>query len=158
MYPTEMTREQRLFLVNMNNRLSDIEKQLKKEALEIITTMNKRLNGDAAWINDYGMECTVVFYLNENDPAYSDEEDNILAEFIEGLDLLRYADHPLLVSEVNWNDCGIPDLDNPDQLEHHCWFYHQLYDHAKISWDDMLRIDDICVYIDLALQHHLKLS
>lgn len=154
----EMTREQRLFLVNLNNRLSQIEQQLKKEALAIIATMDKRIEDDKDWINDYEIECTVEFYLNENDPAYSDEEDNLLAEFTEGVGLLRYADHSLLASENNWNDCSIPDMDHPEQNEHHCWFYHQLYDHSKISWDDMLRIGDIWVDINLMLQHHLKLS
>ena len=125
-----MTREQRLFLVNLNNRLSEIEKQLKKETFEIITSINKRLEDDADWINDYEIECTVEFYLNEDDPAYSDDEDNILAEFTESTSLLRYADHSLLASTENWNDCSIPDLDNPDQNEHHGWFYHQLYDHT----------------------------
>ncbi len=158
MYPTEMTREQRLFLVNLNNRLSEIEKQLKKETLEIITMMNKRLEDEADWINDYEIECTVEFYLNEDDPAYSDEEDNILAEFTEGISLLRYADHSLLASSENWNDMSLPDLDNPDQNEHHDWFYHQLYDHTKITWEDMLRIGDIWVDINITLQHHLKLS
>jgi hypothetical protein len=158
MYPTEMNREQRLFLVNLNNRLSEIEKQLKKEALEIIKTMNKRLEDDADWINDYGIKCTVEFYLNENDPEYSDEEDNLQAEFDECVGLLRYADHSLLASDKNWNDTSIADMDNPDQLEHHGWFYHQLYDHAKLSWDNMLRIGDIWVDIKITLQHHLKLS
>jgi hypothetical protein len=157
MYPTEMTREQRLFLVNLNNHLSEIEKQLKKESLEIITMMNKRLEDYADWINDYEIECIVEFYLNEDDPAYSDEEDNILAEFTEGISLLRYADHSLLASSENWNDLSLPDLDNPDQREHHGWFYHQLYDHTKISWEDMLRIGDIWVDINITLQHHLKL-
>ena len=32
MHPAEMNREQRLFLTAMNNRLSGIEKQLRKEA------------------------------------------------------------------------------------------------------------------------------
>ena len=158
MYPTDMTREQRLFLVNLNNRLSEIEKQLKKETLEIITMMNKRLEDDADWINDYEIECTVEFYLNEDDPAYSDDEDNILAEFTEGISLLRYADHSLLASSENWNDLSLPDLDNPEQREHHGWFYHQLYDHTKITWEDMLRIGDIWVDINITLQHHLKLS
>ena len=157
MHPTEMNREQRLFLVNLNNRLSEIEQQLKKEALEVIDTMDKRLEDGSDWIDDYEIECTVEFYLNENDPAYSDDEDNLQAEFTEGVGLLRYADHSLLASDENWNDRSIPDLDNPEQREHHGWFYHQLYDHAKLSWDDMLRIGDIWVNIHLTLQHHLKL-
>jgi len=158
MYPKEMTREQRLFLINLNHRLSDIEQQLKKEAKAIIKVMDLRLKNDSDWINDYEIDCTVEFYLNEDDLAYSDEDDNLLAEFTEGVALLRYADHSLLASDKNWNDQSIPDMDTPDQKEHHCWFYHQLYDHAQLSWEDMLRIGDIWVDINLMLQHHLKLS
>ena len=158
MHPKDMTREQRLFLVNLNNRLYEIEKQLKKETLEIIDKMNKRVNDNTDWINDYEIECTVEFYLREDDPAYSDEEDNILAEFEEGIGLLRYTTCSLLAMNENWNDRSIPDMDNPEKLEHHCWFYHQLYDHTDISWDDMLRIGDIWVDINVILQHHLKLS
>ena len=158
MHPTEMTREQRLFLINLNNKLSEIEHQLKKEVLEIIKTMDNRLSDDADWINDYEIECTVEFYLNADDPAYSDEEDNLLAEFTEGVALLRYADHSLLASDENWNDQSIPDIDNPEEREHHCWFYHQLYDHARCSWENMLRVGDIWVDLNLTLQHHLKLS
>jgi hypothetical protein len=158
MHPTEMTREQRRFLINLNNRLSDIEKQLKKEVLQIIKTMDKRIKDESDWINYYEIGCTIRFLLNEDDPAYSDDEDNILAEFWEGVALLRYTERSLLASEYNWNDCNIPDIDNLDQIEYHCWFYHQLYDHAKISWDDMLRIGEIWVDLNLTLQHHMELS
>jgi hypothetical protein len=153
-----MTREQRLFLANLNQRLSEIEKQLKKEALKIIETMDKRVNDENDWISDYEMDCTVEFYLRDDDPEYSEDEDNVLAEFKEdGLNLLKYSETSLVASEANWNDQSIPDLDHPDQMEHHGWFYHQLYDHTHISWDDMLRIGDIWVDINVTLQHHLKL-
>ena len=56
MHPTEMTREQRLFLINLNNRLSEIEKQLKKETLDLIKTMDKRLSDCADWIKDYNKD------------------------------------------------------------------------------------------------------
>jgi hypothetical protein len=154
---TEMTREQRLFLVNLNNRLFEIEQHLKKEALAIIDTMEKRIEEGTDWINYYVVKCKVGFYLNENDPAYSDKECNLQAELIEGVGLRMYKNHSFLASADNWNDRGIPDIDDPDKDEHHCWFYHQLYDHAKLSWENILRIGDIWVDINLILQHHLKL-
>jgi hypothetical protein len=43
MHPTEMTREQRLFLIKMNNRLTEIGKLVKKEGLEIIDMMDINL-------------------------------------------------------------------------------------------------------------------
>jgi len=149
MYPTEMTREQRLVLIHLNNRLFEIEKQLKNEAMEIINKMDYRVEDEADWINDYEIECSVEFYQKEDD-------DDLLAEFSEGLSLLKPPNLSLLASEDNWNDQQIPDMDHPDQDEHHCWFYHQLYDHTKIEWEDILRIGDIWVDIQLVLQHHLK--
>ena len=43
MHPTEMTREQRLFLVGLNNRLTEIGKLVKKEGPEIIDMMSINL-------------------------------------------------------------------------------------------------------------------
>ena len=155
MHPLKMNREQRMFLVNLNNRLSEIEQQIKKETLTIFAMMDKRIADNADWINGYDIRCTVAFYLNENDPAYSNDKDNILAEFAAGVGL---ADDEYQSLENNWNHLNIPDLDNPNQLERHSWFYHHLYHHTKISWKNILRIGDILVDIDLTLQHHLKLS
>ena len=157
MYPTEMTREQRLFLVNLNNRLSEIEKQLKKEALEIIDTLDKRIHDQLDWINYYEIEAIVEFFLKRDDPQFSEYYDNTLAEFNERLSFLKYADASNLASEENWNNLSLPDIDHPDQQEHHCLFYNKLYDHARLSWDNMLRIGDIWVDINITLLHHLKL-
>jgi hypothetical protein len=154
MYPTEMTREQRLCLVNLNNRLPEIHKQLGKEVLEIINAMDKRINDANDWVHDFNINSTVRFYLKHDDPAYSAGDGQVLAELTIGISFLINPDGSLLASPDNWNDCGIPDMENPDQLEHHCWFYHQLYDHTKLSWDHMLRIGDIGMDINLTLQHH----
>ena len=156
MYPTEMTREQRLFLVNLNKRLSETEKKLKKEALEIIDTLNKRANDDTDWIHDFDLECTLEFYMREDDPDYSRGKDHILAKFTIGICLMVDSDRYLPGSDKNWNSVSIPDMDNPDQLEYHGCLYHQLYDHTQISWRDMLRIGSAWVHINITLHHHLR--
>ncbi len=158
MHPVEMNREQRLFLTAMNNRLSGIEKQLKKEALEIITSLNKRTGNKNDWISAYDIGCTMKFLLRKDDPAYAKRKDNILASFDETLGILRYSDKSLLASEENWNNIALMESDCPEKPEHHCWFYHQLYDHTGISWEDILRIGDIRVNIHISLQHDLKLT
>jgi len=158
MYPTEMDREQRLFLVDLNNKLFEIEKQLKKEALEIIDTLDKRIHDQLDWINYYEIEAMVEFFLKRDDPQFSEYEDNTLAEFSERLSFLKCANESALASEENWNNLSLPNLDHPDQQEHHCLFYNKLYDHVKIKWKDMLRIGDIWVNINITLLHHLKLS
>jgi chromosome condensin MukBEF ATPase and DNA-binding subunit MukB len=158
MHPAEMNREQRFFLTVMNNRLSGIEKQLRKEALEIITSLNKRTANKNDWISAYDIGCTMEFLLRKDDPAYAKRKDNILASFDETLGILRYSDKSLLASEENWNNIALMESDCPEKPEHHCWFYHQLYDHTGISWEDILRIGDIRVNIHISLQHDLKLT
>jgi len=158
MYPTEMSREQRLFLVNLNNRLSEIEKHLKKEALEIIDTLNNRVDDDTDWIHDFDLECTLEFYLREDDPDYSRVKDHILAKFTIGISLMINSDRYLPGSDKNWNSRSVTDMDNQAQLEHHCCLYRQLYDRTQIHWKDMLRIGSAWVHINITLHHHLKLS
>ena len=46
--------------------------------------------------------------------AYSAEEDDLQTEFAGGVSLLIYTDRSLLASPDNWDDCGIPDMDDPD--------------------------------------------
>ncbi len=152
--PAEMTREQRLFLVNLNTRLTEIEQQYKKEARALIEMMNAKVESDAVWIHDYEIECKIHFNLNPSDPAYNEDEDNIMAVVREFLGMLiRFGKNEADSSIENWNEYHIPDLDNPDQEEHHCWLFHQLYDHSELSWADLLRIGSIWVDVNLTLQH-----
>jgi hypothetical protein len=158
MHPRQMTRDQRLYLVNLNKRLAEIERQLYKEAMPLIAKMDARLADDADWINDYEIEGEVTFWLDENDPRFIEDQDNILATVNTSVRLLRH--HPKHVEEnlsENWNDLDIFDLDNPSEREHHCYLYHQLYDHTKLRWEDLFRIGRIWVDIKLTLQHFVDL-
>jgi hypothetical protein len=145
--------------MSLNNKLFEIEKQIKREAILLIERMEVRVVDAADWINDYEIECKVNFQLNWNDPAYCDEQDNILATITEYFVKPPLSDDDcLLASEESWNELRIRDLDNPDKEEHHCRFYHVLCEHSKISWADILRIGHIWVDIELILQHHLELA
>jgi hypothetical protein len=155
LHPTEMTREQRLFLVNLNARLAKIEQQYKKEALALIDMMNTKVESDADWIHDYEIECKIHFSLNTSDSAYKEDEDNFLAEIRDSLGgmLMHFGESEADTSNENWNDLHIPDLDNPEQEEHHCWLFHHLCDHSALSGADLLRIGSIWVDVNLTLQH-----
>ncbi|MCS6244168.1 MAG: hypothetical protein H2172_09980 [Opitutus sp.] len=105
--PAEMTREQRLFLVNLNTRLNEIEQQYKKEARALIEMMNAKVESDADWIHDYEIECKIHFNLNPTDPAYNEDEDNIMAEIRDSIGMLENESGS---SIENWNEHHIPDL------------------------------------------------
>ena len=39
------------------------------------------------------------------------------------------------------------------QNEYHCWWFHCLYDHNHLSWDDMLRIGDFWSDLKVTYQY-----
>ena len=159
LHPNDMSREERLFLVNLNHRLAEIEKQLKKEAMSLIALMNERVADEADWINDYEIEGTITFWLDENDPKYIVDKDNILATVETSVSLMRIAPEYLKDRESNnWNEWHIHDIDKPDKEEHHCHLYHQLSEHSGLRWEDLLRIGSIWVDINLRLQHIFELE
>ncbi len=47
----------------------------------------------------------------------------------------------------------MPTLKSALQAEHHCWLYHNLYDHSGLSWEDLLRIGPIEVDLKVTYQH-----
>ena len=148
--PAEMTREQRMFLVNLNARLTEIEQQYKKEARALIEMMNAKVESDADWIHDYEIECKIHFNLNPTDPAYNEDEDNIMAVIGDSISMLKNEENR---SIENWNEYHVMELDNPSQEECHCWLFHQLCDHSELAWADLLRIGSIWVDVNLTLQH-----
>jgi hypothetical protein len=158
-HPKIMNREQRLFLVRLNNRLAEIEQQLHKASVPIRGAMEARVADDADWVTDYEIESTVEFWLKETDRSYVEDKDNILA-VIENYRVGGSRFHEPDDDELtfNWNDCGIMDLDNPTQLEYHCWLYHHLYDHAGLCWEDLLRIGRIWVDLKVTYQRMAEVS
>ena len=152
LHPTEMTREQRLFLVRLNRRLAEIEQQLHKEALPLFPALDARVADDTDWVTDYEIEGIIEFWLNGSDPAFVEDEDNILAVIDHYKIGRKYDKYEVEWPTFNWNDCGIMDLDDPTQNEYHCWLYHHLYDHAGLCWADLLRIGRIWVDLKVTYQ------
>ena len=151
MQPHDMSSEQRLQLQRLNDRLATIEKHIKCEAVNLNTQLQARVQHPTDWLSDYEIELAVEFHLREDDPAYRDDNDNILATLRE------------MLKDNAQNDFGIDDGINhnafqymdghPMQGEGHCWLYHCLYDHTDVWFDDMLRIGHIWVDIRVWYQH-----
>jgi len=156
----DLTEDHKIFLDNINKQLMEIEKQLKKEAEILDNEAQKRVNDPNDWIEEYEIEASIDFDLDESDPDYDENTDNILVSlqyslicekesmnrkgyfgFVDGVDhnLYRYRDdHPL-------KDAGF-----------HCWTYHELYDHTRLGWADILRIGTIWIDIDVVYQRIIK--
>jgi hypothetical protein len=121
-----MATEQRERLRTLNARLAIFEKQLRKQ----YDWAKATYPGHCHWANIY-------FQLAESDPDYTDNDDNIIVTLNDEVVSPEFDD-------VNWNkDPRI--LDENGKPEHHCNLYHELYEHSGLLWEDLLRIEKICV-------------
>lgn len=54
----------------------------------------------------------------------------------------------------NWNE--FEHSDHPLSREFHCYFFHHLYDHTNLAWEDILRIDKILIEVKAWNQFFIK--
>jgi hypothetical protein len=138
---------------NINEKLSEIEKQIKRDSERLCQQCQSMLSDGS--IDDYEIRCSICFFLDESDPDFMDADDNILANLKfdlkfgfdrEGLD---DGENHSYFRKINGH---------PLQRERHCFLFHQLYDHTGIDWDDLPRIDSVWVDIKVVYQnfYHLK--
>ena len=149
----DLSVEQRQFLSQLNRKLTDTEKGIKKECQAIIGQLDKRINDENDWLDDYLIDCDLTFHLKEDDPDYADYSDNILFQLNQSIfpNSWEYGlgdgmDH----NHVPWENCPIKD-------EHHCWSYHVLSDHAGLDWINILRIGSIRIDITVKYQKFIEL-
>jgi hypothetical protein len=143
----DLTVEQRQFLSRLNRKLTDLEKDIKRECQAIIDRLEKRVNDAEDWLDDYMIDCDWTFVMKEDDPDLADNSDNIL--FHLNQDILPNSwdwgvGDGMNHHHVPWENCPIKD-------EPHCWTYHFLTDHGGLDWINILRIGTI--WIDITVKH-----
>jgi len=150
---SEFSAAQREYVQCINDRLMLIERQVKREALALIAQLEARVHDPDDWLSDYEIELEVSFWLREDEPAYKEDDDNILVTFREYLTLLRTPAYECALDDgVNHNIAHSMD-GHPMQGEFHCWLYHCLYDHTPLAPEDLLRIGHILVNLSVIYQH-----
>jgi len=154
----ELNQSQRQALEKLNQILAKLEKGIKKEALLLVAECDRKVNDEHEWLEDYEAEVEISFWLKDSDPAFDEDQDNILVVLREELkhcwdgDLENYLGGKTNHSEFqHWED-------HPMKDEFHCWLYHCLYDHTELGWLDILRIGSIWVDIKPRLQHFIELE
>ena len=146
------------YLQRAGHEVTVIERQVKREALALITALEARVHDPADWLSDYELELEVSFWLREDDPAFKEDDDNILVTLKEYLTLLRTSAYECALDDgMNHNPFQQRD-GHPMQGECHCWLYHCLYDHTDLWFDDMLRIGHIWVNMPVIYQHTCDLT
>ncbi len=58
----DLSAEQRQFLVKLNNRLTEIEKGIRKEGQALIDQLKKRIRASDDWLEDFGINSGYCFY------------------------------------------------------------------------------------------------
>jgi len=131
----EMTIEQRQVLNTLNYRLLNIEKSIYEKYEQI----KKKHTGE-------DLTCEIDFVLSENDPEWTDEDDNIMASLV-------HHQNDEYDQSANWNDCPHLIKDENGKPEHLCWLFHELYDHSGLVWEDLLRIGTIRAEMKLTFDY-----
>jgi hypothetical protein len=130
----EMTDEQQEKLQSLNKRLLDVEKSLYEKCEQI---RKDHSEGE--------LSCGIDFLLQENDPEWSDEDDNIMASIDHAID--EYDPN------ASWNDAPHLIREKDGQPLHLCWLFHELYDHLGLAWEDLLRVGKIRVTVNASYDY-----
>lgn len=137
-------------LYKLNSRLQTLQVKLFSEAIKIDSELNNRVINLDDSLDDYELTIEISFFLNENDLVYKKDEDNILAtitEYVKGIS--QKEDKYPYTLEVNHNE--FQNWKHPMSDEYHCWWYHCLYDHNNLSWEDMKKIG--VIWSDIKVQY-----
>jgi hypothetical protein len=136
-------------LQNFNDQLAILEKKIIKEVKTLKESGRRRLDSpDEDFVTCFRVEIEIEYFIGEDDPAYNDERDNCIARSKRvGDDIMDYEDQ-------DWNDMRNTEL----PLAHLklCWLFHDLYDHANLSWKNILRIR--WVYTHIIVYHGNNVS
>jgi hypothetical protein len=116
MHASELSLAQRQYLQRLNDKLTVIERQAKREALTLITALEARVHDPADWLSDYELELEVSFWLREDDPAFKEDDDNILVTLKESLKLTLKEYLKPLRDPADW--FGIDDGINHNAFQH----------------------------------------
>lgn len=144
-----LNEEEHKQLLALNERLTLLEEQYLPILNAKHIELQKQVNNPENWIQEFNLEIVITFYLREDDPEYEDEDDNILMQIpishcdynAEGIERKRGF------GMTNINHCDFIGAENED--EHHCYLYHDLYDHCGLDWRDLLRIGSLYVEIKI---------
>ncbi len=136
-------------LKKLNNHLRRIENETDCEALKIKQAIFNSFHEQkkALGENDYECDIDIDFFLREDDPEYTEREDNVLVR-------------------LNcWSSIGFEESGSHyDYGEHEAWFsgfpqsalfhslLHHVYPRPGLHWSDLLRIGSVFVDIKTLCQ------
>ena len=116
----KFTKEQRRKLNSINERLYDLERRVVPRAKQINMSVK-----DVKEACDHFCELLLYFY----------SKDELLMRYRQFMD--HIDDYFYTENQNEFRNWPTHEMSG----EWHCWFYHCLYDHTDLSWDEILTID-----------------
>ena len=116
----QFTKEQRRKLNSINERLYDLERRVVPRAKQIDLCAK-----DIKEAYDHFCELLLSFY----------SKDELLMRYEEFMD--HANDYFYTENQNEFRNWPTHEMSS----EWHCWFYHCLYDHTDLNWDEILTID-----------------
>ncbi len=132
----------------INERLIQIEKDIYARWLKLKTALDRDLTDADDWLSDYEIELKIVYYIDESDHLYEKNTDSILItrEFFLGKG-------ETIGDMINDGEDHTEPIFTRKFTSPHCFTFHDLYDHSCISFEEIERIGDIWIDINVTLQH-----
>jgi len=116
----KFTKEQRQKLNSINERLYDLERRVVPRAKQINISVK---DIKEAW--DHECSLLLSFYSKDELLMRYRQFMNHIDDYFYTENQNEFGNHPTNEMFDEW----------------HCWFYHCLYDHTSLSWDEILTID-----------------
>jgi hypothetical protein len=151
----ELNPEERNWLMALNAQLKQIEKQYLPIMKAKENAIRARIADPDDWMQDFNLELVITFYLRKDDHEYEEWDDNILMQIME---CCFDADEPDWEWGFGATETNYAESPEGFEGEHHCWLYHQLYDHVSLDWRDLLRIGEIGVEAKIDEQSGILLA
>jgi hypothetical protein len=138
------------YLETLNERLIKIEQTIVKVFEFYKSQLLNQLNDNDNPLDDFELSVKIYGLINENDVEEHKEDDIIL------YCSTQYLSNGLgyIGGECIHNEIGI----NPEELNvfKHCWLFHDMIDHNRLSLEDCCRIKDF--WFDFQIQHQATLN
>lgn len=136
----------------LNTRLKSLETKLLNEAIKIDDELSRRVVDKADFLDDYEMEVKIELYLQKDENDSEDDEDVMLVFLNESLKGISKDCNKLDRFGKNNNEfLGL--TNHPMKDENHSWWYHCLYDHTNLKFNDLTKIGIIWSDIQVSYQY-----
>lgn len=140
--------DEKSWLRLLNDQLRQLEEKYSPIIDAKVCELQERVADTSGWMMDFNLDFVLTYYLREDDPEYEESDDNILMVFDELFSIRNdRLDHEWGFGRTNVNHA---ESKQSFEGEHHCYIYHQLYDHCYLDWRDLLRIGRL--YVDIKIE------